>query len=274
MNSKNASFKANTEIGQNFLVDSTILARIIAAAEVSETDILFEIGAGNGVLTRSLLSAGPALLHTVEIDRRLAPFLEPLTTNPAVSLTWGDVLKIPLADKLLPYPGKLVANLPYHITTPVLWKILEELAPHGLRKMILMVQKEAADRLECPKPGKNRSPLGITLQAMGSVRRLFEVPPEAFRPAPKVNSSVISVELHHSFELALDAQWRGLLRHSFEQRRKTLFNNLKGWLGSQGIDAANLLENLHWDPRVRGEELSGEDWEKLIEEVKTKKGGL
>jgi len=274
MDSKITSFKANTEIGQNFLVDSNILDRIIAAAEISQNDILFEIGAGNGVLTKRLLSARPAFLHTVEIDRRLAPFLEPLKANPALSLTWGDVLKIPLAETLLPCPAKLVANLPYHITTPVIWKILEELAPHGLWKMILMVQKEAADRLVCPKPGKNRSPLGITLQAMGSVQRLFEVPPEAFRPAPKVNSSVISVALHRSIGLARDAQWRGLLRQSFEQRRKTLFNNLKAWLGSRGIDAGILLDKLHWDPRVRAEELSGEDWEKLFAEIGTKKGGL
>jgi len=274
MDSKITSFKANTEIGQNFLVDNEILDRIVAAAEVSQNDILFEIGAGNGVLTKRLLSARPALLHTVEIDRRLAPFLEPLTANSALSLKWGDVLKIPLAETLLPYPVKLVANLPYHITTPVIWKILEELAPHGLRKMILMVQKEAADRLECPKPGKNRSPLGITLQAMGSVQRLFEVPPEAFRPAPKVNSSVISVVLHRSIELARDSQWRGLLRQSFEQRRKTLFNNLKRWLGSQGIDLGILMEDLHWDLRVMAEELSGEDWENLFTRVVTKKGGF
>jgi 16S rRNA (adenine1518-N6/adenine1519-N6)-dimethyltransferase len=274
MDSKQASFKPNTEIGQNFLVDNNILDRIIAAAEISGTDILLEIGAGNGVLTKRLLSACPSLLHTVEIDRRLAPFLEPLTTNPAVSLIWGDVLKISLAEKLVPPPVKLVANLPYHITTPVIWKILEELAPRGLRMMILMVQKEAADRLACPKPGKNRSPLGITLQAMGSVERLFEVPPEAFRPSPKVNSSVICVELYQSFELALDEQWRELLRHSFGQRRKTLFNNLKGWLGSQGIDAGKLLDTLHWDPRVRAEELLGENWERLNNEINMKRGCL
>lgn len=268
-----ASFKANTDIGQNFLVDRSILDRIVAAAEISSKDILFEIGAGNGVLTKRLLSSHPARLYSIEIDRRLAPHLEPLTSNPALVLIWADVLKIPLSDRLQPAPGKLVANLPYHITTPVIWKVLEELAPLGLREMILMVQKEAADRLACVKPGKNRSPLGITLEKMGSVRRLFDVPPEAFRPAPKVNSTVISVSLERSFDLACDFKWRELLRQAFLQRRKTLLNNLKAWLGSKAIDAGALMEELQFSTRVRAEELSMEDWEKMWGAMEMKKGG-
>ena len=269
-----SAFKANTDIGQNFLVDREVLARIIAAAEISEKDVLFEIGAGNGTLTKELLSCRPALLHAIELDRRLLPFLEPLTENHRLALIWGDVLKTPLAAKLLPSPGKLVANLPYHITTPVIWKILEELSPLGLHRMVLMVQKEAADRLACPNPGKNRSPLGITLERMGSVQRLFDVPPEAFRPAPKVNSTVISIVLERSFDLALDSEWRELLRKSFEQRRKTLYNNLKGWLGSRGIDAGELIGSFDLGDRVRAEELSKEDWERIRLGIGTGKGGL
>jgi 16S rRNA (adenine1518-N6/adenine1519-N6)-dimethyltransferase len=274
MGFEKSSFKANTDIGQNFLVDRSILDRIVAAAEISSKDILFEIGAGNGVLTKRLLSFQPALLYSIEIDRRLAPQLEPLTSNPGLVLIWGDVLKMQLSERLNPFPGKLVANLPYHITTPVIWKVLEELAPVGLHEMILMVQKEAADRLACIKPGKNRSPLGITLEKMGSVRRLFDVPPEAFRPAPKVNSTVISVSLEGAFELACNVQWRELLRQAFLQRRKTLFNNIKAWLGSKGLDAAALMEELHFGPRVRAEELSIEDWENLWKAMEMKKGGF
>ncbi len=263
MDSVNASFRANTDIGQNFLIDGTVLDRIIAASDLQPDEILFEIGAGNGVLTKRLLSTGPSILFSVEMDRRLVPFLSPLEENPRLVLLWGDVLKMPLAEKLVPCPEKLVANLPYHITTPLLWKVLEELCPLGLRRMTVMVQKEAADRLTCTKPGKNRSPLGITLQRMGKVESLFNVPPAAFRPSPKVNSTVVSILLERSFELACDFLWRRLLRQAFDQRRKTLLNNLRDWLTSRGKNTEALIEELGFDKRVRAEELSTDDWEKL-----------
>lgn len=267
-----APFRPNTDIGQNFLVDFSVLERIIDAAGICDEDILLEIGAGNGTLTRRLLDCNPALLYAFEIDRRLKPFLEPLAMNPKLVLIWGDVLKNRFTESLNPSPQKLVANLPYHITTPVLWKVLEELVPAGLRSMVLMIQKEAADRLIPRSTGKNRSPLGITLERMGVATRLFDVPPSAFRPSPKVNSSVISIHLNDHFDLALDALWRNLLRQSFAQRRKTLFNNLKGWLSNSSPEKENPLEKLGLHSRIRAEELTIGDWENLMAEMK--KGDL
>ncbi|NLH94964.1 MAG: ribosomal RNA small subunit methyltransferase A [Synergistaceae bacterium] len=263
MEAKSAYFRANTDIGQNFLVDAGVLDRIIAAADPQPGEILLEIGAGNGVLTRRLLSRSPARLYAVEMDRRLAPFLNPLEKDPAFILLWGDVLGMHLAEELSPCPGRLVANLPYHITTPLLWKLLEELVPAGLREMTLMVQKEAANRLAWGRPGKNRSPLGITLQKMGRVECLFDVPPSAFRPAPKVNSTVVSILIQQNFDLALDPLWRELLQRAFDQRRKTLLNNLRNWLGTRGIDGESLLRELALNEKVRAEELSLEDWDRL-----------
>ncbi len=267
-------FRANTDIGQNFLVDRSVLDRIVEAAEISSEDILFEIGSGNGILTERLLSLDPKLLFSVEMDKRLARFLARLEENSKLVLIWGDVLKIPLVERLDPIPTKLVANLPYHITTPVLWKILEELVPAGLRKMVIMVQKEAAERIASAKPGKTRSPLGITLERMGEVSWLFDVPPEAFRPSPKVNSSVLSITLRRDLELAGNSFWRGLLRGGFSQRRKTFLNNLKGWLASRGLDAASVISEIGLKPQVRAEELTLEDWISLEETVKKKMGGL
>lgn len=262
MDSGKASFRANTDIGQNFLIDAAVLGRIITASGIKPGEILFEIGAGNGVLTKRLLSANPSILFSVEMDRRLAPFLSPLEKDPRLVLIWGDVLKMSLAEKLAPCPEKLVANLPYHITTPLLWKVLEELCPLGLRQMTVMVQKEAAERLTCTK-GKNRSPLGITLQRMGKVESLFDVPPTAFRPSPKVNSTVVSIILERDFDLACDSLWRQLLRQAFDQRRKTLLNNLKDWLASRGKSAEPLIGELGYARSVRAEEVATEDWERL-----------
>lgn len=273
MEAKSVSFRANTDIGQNFLVDAAVLDRIIAAADPQPGEILLEIGAGNGVLTKRLLSRSPARLYAVEMDRRLAPFLHPLEKNPSFVLLWGDVLGMHLAEQLQPCPGRLVANLPYHITTPLLWKLLEELVPVGLRKMTLMVQKEAANRLAWGRPGKSRSPLGITLQKMGRVECLFDVPPSAFRPAPKVNSTVVSILVQHRFDLALDALWRELLQRAFDQRRKTLLNNLKNWLSIRGTDGEGLLKELALNEKVRAEELSLEDWDRLRETIAEKEKG-
>jgi len=273
MEAKSVSFRANTDIGQNFLVDAAVLDRIIAAADPQPGEILLEIGAGNGVLTKRLLSRSPARLYAVEMDRRLAPFLHPLEKNPSFVLLWGDVLGMHLAEQLQPCPGKLVANLPYHITTPLLWKLLEELVPVGLRKMTLMVQKEAANRLAWGRPGKSRSPLGITLQKMGRVECLFDVPPSAFRPAPKVNSTVVSILVQHRFDLALDVLWRELLQRAFDQRRKTLLNNLKNWLSIRGTDGEGLLKELALNEKVRAEELSLEDWDRLRETIAEKEKG-
>lgn len=268
------TFKANTDIGQNFLVDTRILHKIVAAAEINSEDVILEIGAGKGVLTRRLLGTPLSRLHSVEIDRRLAPFLSPLEEDERLTISWGDVLKMDLAENLRPRPVKIVANLPYHITTPVIWKVLEELAPRSLHKMILMVQKEAADRLVWGKPGKNRSPLGVTLLRMGSVERLFDVPPNAFNPPPKVNSTVIAVSLGNSLGLAVNPLWRELLRRSFSQRRKTLFNNLKGWEVLSPAQWECFMRDLGFRYQIRAEELSGENWEDFRTGLEKVKGGF
>ena len=267
-------FKANTDIGQNFLVDTRILNKIVAAAEIISEDVILEIGAGKGVLTRRLLGTPVRHLHSVEIDRRLAPFLSPLEEDERLTISWGDVLKMDLAEILRPLPVKIVANLPYHITTPVIWKVLEELAPRGIQKMILMVQKEAAERLVWGKPGKNRSPLGVTLLRMGSVEKLFDVPPNAFNPPPRVDSTVIAVSVDNSLGLAVNPLWRELLRRSFSQRRKTLFNNLKSWEVLSPAQWECFLRDLGLRDRIRAEELSGENWEDFRTGLEKVKGGF
>jgi len=140
-------------------------------AQIGERDVVLEIGPGRGMLTREILNSPCSFLHIIEIDKTLAPFLEPLLKRheTRTSLIWGDVLTVNLKE-LSPSPTKVLANIPYNITTPLIWQILEHLAPMGTKELILMLQLDLAERL-CAKPGtKDRSPLGITIERMGQVQ--------------------------------------------------------------------------------------------------------
>jgi 16S rRNA (adenine1518-N6/adenine1519-N6)-dimethyltransferase len=253
-------FRTKKSLGQNFLVDRNILRLILERADLSEKDVVLEIGAGQGVLTRELAQTPCAFLYSVEIDESLSVYLEdisPLRPD-TFSLLWGDALDMDYRT-LTPFPTKVVANIPYNITTPLLWKLLEQLPEQGTDYFLLMVQKEAADRIIAPPRTKDRYPLGITLEAMGSARSVRTVSPQSFRPVPAVLSSLLEIRLSGCFSsLPRDPLWRNLLRSGFSQRRKKLSNTLRSlrpslcWnelLGESGIG-----EN------ARAEELTVEEW--------------
>ncbi|WP_281745200.1 16S rRNA (adenine(1518)-N(6)/adenine(1519)-N(6))-dimethyltransferase RsmA [Thermanaerovibrio acidaminovorans] len=253
-------FVHNTDIGQNFLINRGIAERIVDAAQISPQDIVLEIGPGKGVLTRQILATPCKALVAVELDRRLEEFLSPIAQqDPRLSLIWGDALRLDLSRDIPFHPTKVVANLPYHITTPIVWKLLEELAPLGLVRMVLMVQREAAMRMLQGAKGKDRSPLSVTLEAMGWVSKAISVPPGAFRPIPKVNSSVIRIDIDKNRELPTDPRWRRMLKASFSQRRKNLLNNWQAAgipreEGERRIEALGLMAN------ARAEELTLDQW--------------
>ncbi len=247
-----------SKLGQNFLVDKNILDQIVKFAEVNQDDVILEIGAGEGNLTRLLLETGCSRLYAVEIDTDLKPFLKTLE-GPRLELIFGDAVKLDFTA-LAPAPNKVVANIPYHITTPLLWHILEDLAPKGLCRIIVMVQQEVARRLQAQPHSKERSPLGITLQAMGNVRTLRSVPPTAFRPMPKVNSAIVEMNISRWIGLANDRLWRRVLRASFSKRRKTLVNALSSCLPIEKKVLEELLKRQNLSPLVRPEDLSIEDW--------------
>ena len=180
-------FRHKKSLGQNFLADRNILRKIVERAAPAPGDVLLEVGAGQGVLTRELLASPCAFLYSMEIDRGLEPFLSdiPLLHPARFRLIWGDALEADFS-LLSPAPDKVVANIPYNITTPLLWKLLETLPSAAY--FLLMVQKEAADRMIAPPATKERYPLGVTLELTGSVRNVLNVPPTAFRPVRAVNS--------------------------------------------------------------------------------------
>jgi 16S rRNA (adenine1518-N6/adenine1519-N6)-dimethyltransferase len=254
-----APFRPKKRFGQNFLVDRGVLSEMTERAAV-RGHVVLEVGPGEGVLTKELLRQGCARLYAVELDLRLKDDLEKLGAgDPRLELIWGDAMKIDYGA-LSPFPSKIVANIPYNITTPLIWKLLA-FAPKGLNCHLYMVQKEAADRLTAKRDTKERYPLGVTLEVMGQVTLVRRVPPSCFRPMPRVDSAVVEIQLRHNFHLMETSFWSDLLHAGFRQRRKTLFNNLKDFAGIR--DWRPLLDNAGLDPKIRAEDLSGEEWLRL-----------
>lgn len=261
-------FINNTDIGQNFLIDESVVAYTVKRAAVTPDDVILEIGPGGGILTRGLLSAGPRALCAVEVDERLRDGLEALASRDGrLRLFWGDAVRFDYRAELPETPTKIVANLPYHITTPILWAFLEKLIPAGVGYMLLMVQLESAERIASPERSRARSPLGVTVEAMGGAEILRKVPPQAFRPQPRVNSALIEIKIEKNRGLANDRTWRALLARSFTQRRKTLVNNwTAGYADIDRERALAILDAHGLSATARAEELPLEKWFELTKE--------
>lgn len=261
-------FINNTDIGQNFLIDESVVAYTVKRAAVTPDDVILEIGPGGGILTRGLLSAGPRALYAVEVDERLRDGLEALASRDGrLRLFWGDAVRFDYRAELPETPTKIVANLPYHITTPILWAFLEKLIPAGVGYMLLMVQLESAERIASPERSRARSPLGVTVEAMGGAEILRKVPPQAFRPQPRVNSALIEIKIERNRGLANDRAWRALLARSFAQRRKTLVNNwTAGYADIDRERALAILDAHGLSATARAEELPLAKWFELAKE--------
>jgi 16S rRNA (adenine1518-N6/adenine1519-N6)-dimethyltransferase len=266
---KVSSFVPNTDIGQNFLKDRNILRILVEEARLAPEDLVLEIGPGMGVLTEELLAGPCREVIAIELDRRLAPYLEPLAQrHPKLRLHWDDALRFPYGE-LPEGPNKVIANVPYYITTPLLWTLLECLSGRGLRTLLLMVQKEAAERLVASPGTKARTPLGITLEAMGHVALLRNIPPTAFFPRPSVDSSLVRIVLEETYAwLPGDFLWRSLLRNAFAQRRKMLRTTLLGIAGKDRAQVEERLSSLAIASTARAEELEIGQWLALHNNLK------
>ncbi len=270
-----AGLHASHARSQNFLADPDVLEGILDLADVGEGTRVLEIGPGLGILTGGLL-AGGAEVTAVELDRNLAGYLGDRLAAPIAAgrlrLIEGDALDLDLPD-LVPAPYRVVANIPYHITSPILHRLLER-EPRADR-LVLMLQAEVADRIAAP-PGQ-MSYLSVFVQFHASVRVALRVPKDAFEPAPKVASAVVVIEPHA--ERAIDAEretalW-GLVQSGFRERRKMLRNVLARQLrdGADGatgaqvgqvrVDAALAAAGIAGDRRPQT--LSVDDWLRLLE---------
>jgi 16S rRNA (adenine1518-N6/adenine1519-N6)-dimethyltransferase len=240
-------------------------------AGLAASDTVLEIGPGKGALTNEILKSQCARLHAVELDQRLKADLAPIALRDGrLSIYWDDAVLFDYS-RLSPQPTHVIANLPYHITTPVIWALLESFPSGGPRYMLLMVQKEAAARLVSGAASRESCPLGITLSAMGQISSPRRVPPGAFSPVPRVESAIVEAKLgcgNGAWGYASDKKWRRLLAGSFAQRRKTLVNNWAGSFGMPREQAAGILAAHSLGPRARPEELTLGAWLALFQDEK------
>ena len=255
-------FTFQKKFGQNFLIDTHVLDKIIRSAEISRDDMVLEIGPGIGTMTQYLACAAGKVI-AVEIDRALIPILEDtLDGYDNVRIINGDILKIDLAKLVEEENGgrpiKVVANLPYYITTPIIMSLFEGHVP--LRSITVMVQKEVADRMQAGPGSKDYGALSLAVQYYAKPYIAANVPQNCFMPRPRIGSAVIRLERYETPPVAVKDERLlfGIIRASFNQRRKTLANGLKNSpeldFTKEEIEAA--IEKLGKGASVRGEALT------------------
>lgn len=254
-------FTFQKKFGQNFLIDTHVLEKIISAAGITEEDFVLEIGPGIGTMTQYLASAAREVC-AVEIDKSLIPILEDtLKDYDNVTVINQDILKVDIAElareKNQGKPIKVVANLPYYITTPIIMGLFESHVP--VESITVMVQKEVADRMQVGPGTKDYGALSLAVQYYAEPYIVANVPPNCFMPRPKVGSAVIRLTRHKEPPVRVKDEKLlfGIIRASFNQRRKTLANGLKNYEGlpftKEEIEEA--ISQCGFSPSVRGEAL-------------------
>lgn len=246
--------KARKRFGQNFLRDQGIIDRIIRSISPQQDDRLIEIGPGQGAITAPLIKACEHL-EVIEIDKDLIPILLAQFANyPAFKIHQEDVLKFDFKQLVSDKAMRIVGNLPYNISSPLIFRLLN-FAEH-IQDMHFMLQKEVVQRMAAPPGDKHFGRLTVMVQYYCEVEHIFNVPPEAFTPRPKVDSAIVRLKPHTSLPFTASnlEHFANLVNIVFQQRRKTLRNTLKT------IATQEQLENLSIDLSLRPEQLSLEDF--------------
>ena len=263
------NFVFQKKFGQNFLIDTHVLDKIIGSAEITKDDVVLEIGPGIGTMTQYLACAAKKVI-AVEIDKALIPILEDtLSEYENVRVINHDVLKVDIAklaeEENGGKPIKVVANLPYYITTPIIMGLFENHVP--IKSITVMVQKEVADRMQVGPGTKDYGALSLAVQYYAKPYIVANVPPNCFMPRPKVGSAVIRLTRHEKppVEVEDERLLFDIIRASFNQRRKTLANGLNN---SDRLDIpkeaiTEAIQQLGKGPSVRGETLTLEEFAKL-----------
>jgi 16S rRNA (adenine1518-N6/adenine1519-N6)-dimethyltransferase len=250
-------------LGQNFLLDESALQQIVKIAEVTGQDIVLEIGAGLGSLTRHLALAARSVV-AVELDEgMLPPLRQVLAPFPNVQIVPGDILALNPAQLIPQGDYLVVANIPYYITSALIRHLLESRRPPT--RLVLTIQKEVAQRI-CAEPG-DLSLLALSVQVYGQPHIAAYIPAVAFYPPPKVDSAILRVDLYPTPRIAqplLDAFFR-LSKAGFSQKRKTLRNALAGGLAWSTAQSGELLQSVGIDPFRRAETLSLDEWLRLTQ---------
>jgi len=243
--------QAKKQFGQNFLIDQGIINSIISSFSASPNDSVLEIGPGFGALTFPLLETLDAL-NIVEIDRDLISKYKSLN-NPKINIYESDILKFDLSQ--LPKPLRIIGNLPYNISSPILFHILK--SKDNIKDMLFMFQYEVAERITAKPNSKAFGRLSVMMQTFFDTEILIHVPPESFEPAPKIDSAVVYFKPKLNFQLENFVKFEELVKLSFSQRRKTLKNCLKSLLTQ---------DNTAIDLSLRAEQLEINDYLTLLKD--------
>jgi len=246
------NFNFKKKFGQNFLIDQNVLNNIINEVTPTEDDLIIEIGPGSGNLTKRLLEYNCYLL-AYEIDLDTKEYLNPLMNN-KTGVIYDDFLKRNISNDIrdIPYDNLyIIANLPYYITTPIIEKIIQErLKP---KKMLLMVQKEVADRIASEPGSKSYGSLTVYLNYYFNIKKLYNVGKTAFKPVPKVDSAVLEFITHNKYQADNEEIFFQLIKDAFQFKRKNLNNNLVKY-NREVIDG--VLKNHNLSLNSRGEEIT------------------
>ncbi len=265
-------FDFRKKYGQNFLVDNSILDKIVEAADITRDDCILEIGPGIGTMTQRLAEKAGRVV-AVEIDKNLMPILaETLADYGNVTVLNEDILKVDVGEIARQNGGKplkVVANLPYYITTPIIMSLLESRAP--VRSVTVMVQKEVAERMKVGPGSKEYGALSLAVQYYAKPEIITKAPAACFMPKPKVDSTVVRLSLYEEPPVKVKDESRlfAVIRASFNQRRKTLANGLAnaGDLGLNRRQAEEALAAMGLSPQVRGETLTLEQFAELSDRL-------
>lgn len=263
--------RMNKKLGQNFLIRHAVVDDIARAAELQEGEPVLEIGPGIGTLTQALAETGAAVT-AVELDDRLLPVLDKtLSHYDNVRVVHGDIMRIDIPDVMNHKPFKVCANLPYYITTPIIMKLLEQKLP--IEKIVVMVQKEVAERMIAVPGSKIYGALSVAVQYYTQPEMLFEISPKCFMPAPEVTSAVVAMDVRKEPPVQVQEEKRffQVVKAAFSQRRKTFSNTLKA-TGLSKEQIGDILEESHIDGTRRGETMSLDEfarvadaWTKVVE---------
>lgn len=265
---KKYNFNFQKRFGQNFLIDTHILEKIVDEAGIDEDDCVLEIGPGIGTMTQYLCERAGRVI-AVEIDKALIPILnDTLSSYNNVTIINEDILKVDITKLCNEYnngrPIKVVANLPYYITTPIIMDLFESGCP--LESITIMVQKEVADRMKCGPGSKDYGALSLAVQFYSSPEIVAYVSPESFIPKPGVGSAVIRLTRYEKPPVEVDDEkyMFALIRAAFNMRRKTMVNSLmSGNLGLTKEEILEAIKNLGLSATVRGEALTLEEFAAL-----------